>query len=110
MRKSRFMRRYCFIIAFIFLTCSSALAQVKRPDFSSYPASVEKTRARAIDFKASPDARTFRTRLSEALVDGVNFAGHYVIAGWGCGTGCISGAIIDARNGRVFWPIQFNAM
>ena len=70
----------------------------------------EKARAKAIDFKKNPDARSFRTRLSEALHRGVNFAGHYAVAGWGCGTGCISGAIIDARTGNVFWPEQFNAI
>jgi len=51
-----------------------------------------------------------RTRLSEALAGGVNFAGHYIVAGWGCGTGCISGAIIDARTGNVLWPLPLNAL
>jgi hypothetical protein len=82
----------------------------QRPAFSAYAVSVEKARVRAIDFKASPDAKSFRTRLSAAIKEGVNFAGHYIVVGWGCGTGCISGAIIDAKNGRVYWPIQFYAM
>ena len=51
-----------------------------------------------------------RTRLSEALSDGVNFAGHYIVAGWGCGTGCISGAVIDARNGKVYGPQPLYAL
>jgi hypothetical protein len=80
------------------------------PKFSAFPAAVERARVRTIDFKKNPDARSFRTRLSEALRRGVNFAGHYVVAGWGCGTGCISGANIDARTGNVFWPEQFNAI
>ena len=80
------------------------------PKFTAYHATVEKPRVRAIDFRENPDARTFRTRLSEALRRGVNFAGHYVLAGWGCGTGCISGAIIDARTGDVFWPEQLYAV
>jgi len=78
------------------------------PRFGQYPASVEKATVRSIDFKRHPEARTFRTRLSEGLASGVNFAGHYVVVGWGCGTGCISGAIIDARTGNVFWPEQFS--
>jgi len=104
------MKRSVSIIAVLVLIIGSAFTQTKRPAFISYSAAVEKPRVRAIDFKASPDARSFRTRLSDAIKSGVNFAGHYVVAGWGCGTGCISGAIIDARNGRVYWPIQFNAM
>jgi len=104
------MKRSVSIIAAFFLIAASALAQTKRPAFSAYPVTAEKALARGINFKASPDARTFKTRLTEALKGDVNFAGHYVVAGWGCGTGCISGAIIDARDGRVYWPIQFNAM
>lgn len=82
----------------------------KVPTFGQYPAKVERARARSIDFKRNPDARTFRTRLTEALSGGVNFAGHYAVAGWGCGTGCISGAIIDTRTGNVFWPEQFGGI
>ena len=89
----------------------SASAQTSRaPSFSHYPVAVEKARVRAIDFKKNPDARSFRTRLTEGLKAGVNFAGHYTLVGWGCGTGCISGAVIDARNGHVIWPEQFNAI
>lgn len=102
------MKRYALIVAVTFVGAVTAASQ--RPGFSSYAVSLEKARVRSIDYKASPDARAFRTRLSEAIKGGVNFAGHYIVAGWGCGTGCISGAIIDARNGRVYWPIQFNAM
>ena len=37
---------------------------------------------------------------------GVNFAGHYTFASVGCGTGCSISAIIDARNGRAFFPAE----
>lgn len=88
-----------------------AFGQASRePKFKTYPATVENKRARSINFKGDPAARTMRTRLSEALSDGVNFAGHYIVAGWGCGTGCISGAVIDARNGKVYWPLPLYAL
>ena len=46
----------------------------------------------------------FRTRLNEAArLGSVNFAGHYILTAWGCGTGCLDGAIVDATNGDVFW-------
>lgn len=48
-------------------------------------------------------ARMFRTRLRENAKDGVDFAGHYILATWGCGSGCSSIAIIDARTGRVYF-------
>jgi hypothetical protein len=88
----------------------SAAQNAKRPAFTSYPATVEKARAKSINFKNDPGARTMRTRLKEALAGGTNFAGHYIVAGWGCGTGCISGAIIDARNGNVYWPLPLYAL
>ena len=103
------MNRVALSLIFIAIAVCIGFAQTT-PKFAAFPATVEKARAKAIDFKKNPDARSFRTRLSEALHRGVNFAGHYVVAGWGCGTGCISGAIIDARTGNVFWPEQFNAM
>jgi hypothetical protein len=76
----------------------------RRPRFDSYPASVEKARIKKIDFKRNPDAYSMRTRLTHALRGGVNFAGRYIITGWGCGTGCINGAVIDTRSGKIYWP------
>lgn len=80
------------------------------PAFTSYKVPVEKVTAKSINFKNDAGAKTFRTRLSEALKVGVNFAGHYIVAGWGCGTGCVSGAIIDARTGNVIWPIELYSL
>jgi hypothetical protein len=44
----------------------------------------------------------FRTVIREAAKKGPNFAGHYTIADWGCGTACESLATIDAESGAVF--------
>jgi hypothetical protein len=46
--------------------------------------------------------RQFRTVIREAAGKGANFAGHYTIAQWGCGAGCISIALIDAKKGTVY--------
>ena len=96
------------LVAMISVTASAQA--LKRPSFKAYPARVEAKKAKAINFRQSPDARSFRTRLTQAIRGDVNFAGHYIVASWGCGTGCISGAMIDARNGYVYWPEQFNAL
>jgi hypothetical protein len=40
----------------------------------------------------------------EFAVPGPNFAGHYVIVTWGCGSPCLMAAIVDEKNGRVFPP------
>lgn len=64
------------------------------------------------DFKTDPDARGFRTRIREGCSDnGINFAGHYTIAEWGCGSMCISMAVIDRINGHIYYsnlPFQQN--
>lgn len=52
-----------------------------------------------------PDAHEFRTRIREGVAKGVVFAGHYEVAVWGCGSGCLSFAVIDAFTGKVtFFP------
>jgi hypothetical protein len=39
---------------------------------------------------------------------GPNFAGHMIIIRWGCGSPCLRMALVDARNGKVFFPPQIN--
>lgn len=56
------------------------------------------------DVKTQARARRFRTMIRDGAAQGPNFAGHYTIVFWGCGTGCAELAIVDARNGRVFFP------
>lgn len=82
----------------------------KSLEFNSHPSIVEKKTAKAIDFKNSPGASSFRTRLREALKGQVNFAGRYIITGWGCGTGCSQMAVIDAKTGRVHFPDQLSGV
>ncbi|MCU7495991.1 MAG: hypothetical protein HF314_16975 [Ignavibacteria bacterium] len=45
----------------------------------------------------------FRTALRNGVKEGVNFAGHYTVVIWGCGTSCQSFAIVDQINGRVYF-------
>ncbi|MDT7806377.1 MAG: hypothetical protein QOJ70_190 [Acidobacteriota bacterium] len=52
----------------------------------------------------SKKAREFRTRLREDSRGGPNFAGHYTVVVWGCGTGCAQMGVVDARTGRVYFP------
>jgi hypothetical protein len=48
----------------------------------------------------TPGARLFRTELRRQAKQGPNFAGAFTIATWGCGSACLSFAILDARTGR----------
>ena len=102
------MKGSLFVIVLVSLLAVQTYSQKRNvPSFGQYPARVEKARAHGIDFKRNPDARTFRTRLSEALAGGVNFAVHFIVVGWGCDTGRTNAAIIEARTGDVIWPDQF---
>jgi hypothetical protein len=50
-------------------------------------------------------ARTYRTRIAHEYKEGgQNFAGHFSLVTWGCGTDCVSFAIVDATTGEVFDP------
>lgn len=98
------------ILASVILADSALCQRAGTPSFGSYPAAVEKARAKRINLRSHPQARMFRTVLGEYLSSGVNFAGHYVLAEWGCGAGCSVGAVIDARNGNVFFPGQLAGM
>lgn len=46
--------------------------------------------------------RTFRTVILDAAQKGPNFAGRYAVAQWGCGSGCLSMALVDETTGKVF--------
>ena len=85
---------------------SIGFAQSRTPTFKQYAAKVEKIRNVRVNLKSHKDANMFRTNLRNAAKEGVNFAGHYILTTWGCGTNCSQSAIIDARNGKVFFPDQ----
>ena len=53
---------------------------------------------------SSRKARMFRTQLRRQAATGPNFAGHFTLVRFGCGAGCVTGAVVDARSGRVWFP------
>ena len=50
----------------------------------------------------TPTEREFQTVLRKGAAKGTNFAGHYAVVEWGCGSNCISFAVIDALTGTVY--------
>jgi hypothetical protein len=50
----------------------------------------------------SKSQRMYRTMIREGAAKGPNFAGHYTIAQWGCGSACASIVVVDAVSGRVY--------
>lgn len=74
------------------------------PAFETFSAKVFVGRNAAPILHGDPATRMFRTRLAEWAKAKPNFAGHYILATWGCGTDCTRISIIDARTGRIYHP------
>jgi hypothetical protein len=58
------------------------------------------------DFATNPDAKMFITRITDGCDEGINFAGHYTLVYWGCGTSCQSGVIVDRKTGKIYDGFQ----
>ncbi len=88
----------------ILLIASAAASAQPLPRFEGYPANnIFKNEPAPVDLASNPKASQFRTRLQASAKEGPNFAGHYTFIDWGCGTGCTSFAIVDAKTGGVLF-------
>ena len=76
---------------------------MRPPRFSDFPVSrVYQGVPAPIDLRSNPNAPMFRTRLRQGARKGPNFAGHYTVVAWGCGSNCETIMIVDALTGRVY--------
>lgn len=72
------------------------------PRFSDYKAEPPlHQRAAQVDWSSHPQARQYRTRLTEGLSQSPDFNGHYKVVTYGCGTGCQGNWLLDLETGRV---------
>ncbi len=55
-----------------------------------------------LKFGADPMALLFKTRLRQWNRGKVNFAGHYILASWGCGAECVQFMVIDVETGITY--------
>lgn len=99
---------------------SPVLAQKPRalPRFEDFPVTQTFEGIPAIPSPGTPDQRRYRTRILEGVSGGrgvwtgswkdakerrgPNFAGHYFIIRWGCGSDCLMMAVADAETGKVY--------
>jgi hypothetical protein len=88
----------CFSL--IILT-AVASAQSALPKFENYPASEAFHGKPAAPRLIRSEDRYYRTAIRRGAAEGPNFAGHLTIAMWGCGSGCISIALVDAKSGEI---------
>ncbi len=82
--------------------CTSRLRGEHLPteaDFKAQEASVARPKPPVL---TTARDRFYRTAIEDAAARGPNFAGHYVVAQWGCGTGCRGFVVVDVNTGKVY--------
>ena len=101
------MIRITAIVIAVLMLCFTAQAKDKAQDptprFADYPVAkllhirVAKPRVPR-NWHEDP-----RLRLQDSVysTSRTNFAGRYFVAVWGCGSACVTGAIVEARSGRI---------
>lgn len=102
---------YTLLLSFpILLTPSSANAsETAVPNFHNFNVDTVYHGALSQVILKTDDEKAFRARLREAAKQPVNYAGKYVLTTWGCGTGCLYGAVVNKKTGTVtFLPGTFS--
>lgn len=86
---------YCFVSA-------NDLLDAAAPRFDQYAVRIpQSTSAARLDLHSNPVARMYRTVLRREVNKGANFAGHYRVAIWGCGSSCAQFAVVNLNTGQV---------
>jgi len=94
-----------FLILLVLL--ASLPVAAAEPQFRSFPAkSVFRGVPARVDFASSPGSRMFRTRLIQGAARGPNYAGNLTVVSWGCGTNCLTVAVLSARSGKILTFLQ----
>jgi hypothetical protein len=100
------MRRLAAIAAwsFVLTLASHTVHAADNFDFGSYPSGgTYKGKLKLPDFKARDKVfASFKTRITEAMKEGVSFAGEYSVAQFGCGSGCTNVVVANNRTGQLY--------
>lgn len=83
---------------------AAAAPNCPAPSFERYPVRTTpapRTTAHAPRL-TSKEARLYRTVIRDEFTQPANFAGHYRVAIWGCGTDCRNFAIVDKYTGATY--------
>jgi len=54
-----------------------------------------------LDLQSNPIARRHSTLIREQMTHGPNYADHYRVVSWGCGTSCSQFAVVNLKTGHV---------
>jgi hypothetical protein len=94
---------------FFLLLAQVAIAQKPIPTFDQFVVRDSFSGQPAKPILRTPRDRLFRTMIRNGAAKGPNFAGHYTIVYWGCGTSCIQAVVVEAKGGRV-QSLSFSAL
>jgi hypothetical protein len=103
-KKTRIKVRILVLTTFLAITLVSCQDKINKDVESSSPIPLnsEITGKADIDFKSNPIAERYRTVITEKYTElEVNFASYYIITTWGCGSGCVTGVMVDVRDGFI---------
>lgn len=71
-------------------------------NFNEFPAAqTSPSKAKSPDYADSPSMKKNKTKIQKRYTGAANFAGTYQVLTWGCGTGCLTGVLVDTRNGKI---------
>lgn len=88
------------------LAARAETADSSRWSFEHYPAVKDFRGNPAKPILLTPHERIFRTQIRTQARTGPNFAGHYTVVKWGCGAPCLAFAIVNARTGAIYAPVD----
>jgi len=90
-------------IGFLAFVAFASATFGSEPTFSEFRVPVETITKPKINLRSHPIGRRYRTQIRWTVHEkGVNFAGHFTVVTWGCGTECSLFAIVDLRTGRIW--------
>jgi hypothetical protein len=108
------------VLAGLLAICAFGQNPVVTPRFEDFPVGETFAGVRISPALSSPEKRRYRTVIRNGVTKGLgvedgltgkelatpgpDFAGHYVIVTWGCGSPCLMAAIVDLKTGRVYPP------
>ena len=92
---------------FLLVLNPAAKAAAQKPAFRNFPAKVTCAKPAPIRFENS-FAKKYSSRIRAGVHNCPNFAGHYTVVSWGCGTECGVYAIVDNSTGDVYAPPEIS--
>jgi len=96
--------KFYFIITLLLINAKSYSQKLEDYTFEKYKTPQFSTAKNAkINYASNPTASGYRTNVSYGYNSAKpTFASYYVTSTWGCGGGCITGVMIDVRDGKVY--------